>query len=77
MKLLNNLHNVEEENILDKNDSQLSDMQIQNLFDTKGFDVRLTNFWKFWKRQKFENLFTVLSPLMDRDKIIKFWSVFF
>ena len=76
MKLLNNLQNVEEENILDKNDSQLSDMQIQYIFDTKGFDVRLTNFWKFWKWQKFENLFTVLSPLMDRDKIIKFWSVF-
>ena len=77
MKLLNNLQNVEEEIILDKNDSQHSDMQIQYIFDTKGFDVRLTHLWKFWKWQKFENLFTVLSPLMDRDKIIKFWSVFF
>ena len=32
---------------------------IQYIFDTKKFDVTLKNLWKL---QKFENLFTVLSP---------------
>ena len=32
---------------------------IHYIFDTKIFDIRLTN---LWKSRKFENPFTVLSP---------------
>ena len=78
MTLLNNLQNVEE-NILDRNYSRLSEIllfgdssfndwkntnilnaTIQYIFDTRRSEVPLTN---LWKSQKFENSFTVLSPL--------------